>query len=315
MIAFGPIPSRRLGQSLGINNIPPKVCTYDCVYCQVGPTTDSVVQRRKFYTTEEIYKAVKQKVEEVKKAGGKIDYLSIVPDGEPTLDIHLADYIAALKPLGIKIAVISNSSLLWREEVRKDLMQADLVSLKIDGVEEASWRKVNRPHKELVLADILEGILAFAKMFRGEIITETMLVKGINDGEENLRRTAAFLKKLDPAVAYIGIATRPPSEKWVEAPDEETLVKAHQIYSENVKQVELLTGFSPDSFVAAGEDPAQNILDITSVHPMRESEVMDFLKDSGADKSLLEKLLREEKLVQIQHDGMSFYIRKLANTG
>ena len=146
MIAFGPVPSRRLGRSLGINNIPPKVCTFSCVYCQVGRTTKMQVGRSSFYEPEEILRVVQDKVERTRKVGEGIDYLTFVPDGEPTLDINLGREIDLLRPLGIKIGVISNASLIGREDVREELMRADWVSLKIDSTREKVWRRCDRPH-------------------------------------------------------------------------------------------------------------------------------------------------------------------------
>ena len=144
MIVFGPVPSRRLGRSLGINNIPPKMCTYSCVYCQLGRTMKMQVERSAFYRPEDILRGVQNKVEKAKEAGEPIDYLTFVPDGEPTLDVDLGREIELLRPLGIKIAVITNSSLMWRKDVREDLMRADWVSLKMDSAREAVWRRPGR---------------------------------------------------------------------------------------------------------------------------------------------------------------------------
>lgn len=312
MIAFGPIPSRRLGQSLGVNNIPPKHCSYNCIYCQVGPTSTAQkdVDRRAFFEPDEIFRAVQQKVEEVKASGGRIDYLSLVPDGEPTLDIHLGEIIDRLRPLKIKIAVFTNSSLLWREDVRNELARADCVSLKVDAVEERPWRIVNRPNPKLPLSDILEGVLTFSKTFKGRLLTETMLVKGVNDTEESLLATARFVGKLKPAVAYIGLPTRPPAETWAHSPDEETLNRAYQIFSEEVEKTECLTGFSEESFSASG-DVVRNLLNITAVHPMRESEALDLLKRGKVESEKLEELVVKEKLVKVIHEGQPFYMRKL----
>ena len=165
MISFGPVPSRRLGRSLGINNIPPKICTYSCVYCQVGKTVEKQVKRSHFYDPEEIYRDVRKKVEEAQKRGESIDYLTFVPDGEPTLDVNLARTIELLKPLGFKIAVITNGSLIWREDVRADLAKADWVSFKIDSTSEKTWRRINRPQRSMRLPAILSGMLEFADTY------------------------------------------------------------------------------------------------------------------------------------------------------
>ena len=311
MIAFGPIPSRRLGQSLGVNNIPPKSCSYDCVYCQVGPTAKAEIKRREFFDPKEIFAAVQQKVKETEAANAKIDYLSFVPDGEPTLDINLGRSIALLKPLKIKIAVFTNASLLWRADVRQELRKADLVSVKMDAVHRDCWEKINRPYAMLSLEKILNGILAFSKEFKGELISETMLVRGINDTAANLKATAEFIQKINPAMAYLAIPTRPPSETWVQSPDEQFISSAYQIFSAHLKNVECLVGFSPDSYTATG-DVIGSLLDITSVQPMRESAVLAFLEQGGKGKAQLDQLIHDDKLVKVIHDGQPFYIRKFS---
>ncbi|MBE9478850.1 MAG: radical SAM protein, partial [Chloroflexi bacterium] len=175
MIAFGPVPSRRLGRSLGINNIPPKICTYACVYCQLGRTLKMQVARQAFYGPEEVIGVVRDKVTSALDQDEAIDYLSFVPDGEPTLDLNLGVEISALRELGIRIAVISNASLIWREDVRAELMAADWVSLKVDAVRIPTWRQIDRPHGSLTLHAILDGIRTFAGDFKGDFVTETML--------------------------------------------------------------------------------------------------------------------------------------------
>ena len=183
-IVFGPIPSRRLGRSLGINNIPPKVCSYSCVYCQVGRTDTMTIKRKEFFSPAEIYSEVAKRVEQLKNANETIDYLSIVSEGEPTLDVNLGQLIKKLRKLDIDIAVITNSSLLWDEDVRSDLMNADLVSLKIDSVFPKIWKRIDRPHNTLDLHKIMEGIKSFAANYCGILLTETMLVKVTNDSVE-----------------------------------------------------------------------------------------------------------------------------------
>jgi wyosine [tRNA(Phe)-imidazoG37] synthetase (radical SAM superfamily) len=311
MIAFGPIPSRRLGQSLGINTIPLKNCSYDCVYCQVGPTSFDDFKRRRFYPPEKIFQAVEKRVQEVRSAGAQIDYLSIVPDGEPSLDINLGTIIQRLRSLNVKIAVISNSSLLWQDSVRKELALADLVSLKIDTVDQLSWRKINRPNPRLSLREILAGALAFSKTFQGTLITESMLVQGINDQEAALQATANYLGQLNPDTAYIAIPTRPPTEKKIQSPDESTLNLAYQLFNQQVRKAECLTGFSTDTFSASG-DVVENILNITAVHPIRESEVLNLLKRGNADAKKLEELVKQGQLVRVFHEGLPFYVRKYA---
>jgi wyosine [tRNA(Phe)-imidazoG37] synthetase (radical SAM superfamily) len=310
MIAFGPVPSRRLGYSLGINNIPPKHCTYDCVYCQVGPTTTKSAERREFYTPEAILAAVKRRVEEVKDAGGTIDYLTFVPDGEPTLDIHLGTEIELLRSLDIPIAVISNATLITGKEVREELALADTVSLKADSADQHTWEKINRPYAGLDLREIMDGAVQFAASFRGELITETMLVDGINSDKDSAEATAAYLEVLDPAVAYIAVPTRPPSEAWARPPELSVINQVFQVFSARLRAVELLLGYPEAEFTAAG-DIVSDILNVTAVHPMRETEALLLLARQGMGAEVLKGLVEKGELVRVMHGDLAFYIRKL----
>ena len=310
MIAFGPVPSRRLGRSLGVNNIPPKVCTYSCVYCQVGRTLKMQVERRTFYEPEKVLQDVQDKVERAKEAGEPIDYLTFVPDGEPTLDVHLGREIELLKPLGIKIAVISNASLIWREDVREELMKADWVSLKVDSPREEAWRRINRPHRALQLSSLLEGMLEFGKVYSGELVTETMLVEGVNDRDDHIGEVADFLARLRPSTAYLAIPTRPPAEKWVQPPDEETINRAYQILTERADRVEYLIGYEGNAFAFTG-NVEEDLLSITSVHPMREDAVNEFLTRAKADWPIVHRLIAQDQLVETEYEGRRFYMRRL----
>lgn len=311
MIIFGPIPSRRLGHSLGINNIPHKVCSFNCVYCQVGRTTDLAVERREFFPPQEVYDTVAERVQQLREAGTAVDYLSFVPDGEPTLDVQLGESIARLKPLGIPIAVFTNSTHLWDERVRRELAGADLVSVKVDAVEELAWKKVNRPNKHLSLAQTLQGVRQFAREYEGELITETMLVAGINDHESNLRATAEFIREIQPATAYIAIPTRPTAVGKAQAPDEHTHTRAYQVFSDRIDHVECLFGFSPEDFPLTGSDVVQEMLDIFTVHPMRESEAVAFLRKGGVGKEKLDELVKNGTLVRVRQGDQFFYALKL----
>jgi wyosine [tRNA(Phe)-imidazoG37] synthetase (radical SAM superfamily) len=309
MITFGPVPSRRLGRSLGINNIPPKLCSYSCVYCQVGRTLNIQVERRAFYEPEKILEEALDRVKKAKEIGEEIDYLTFVPDGEPTLDVNIGRTIELLKPLGIKIAVITNGSLIWREDVRDELMKADWVSLKVDSTIEKIWRKTNRPHKSLQLDAILDGMLEFKKTYHGELVTETMLAKGMNDGDENLIAVAGFLSRLQPVRAYLSIPTRPPAEKRVHSPDEEVINKAYQILSKQADQVEYLIGYEGDAFAFTG-NTEEDLLSITAVHPMREEAVKEFLLKAGANWSVVQQLVNQDRLIDTEYEGQKFYMRR-----
>ncbi len=309
LIVFGPVPSRRLGRSLGINNIPAKICSYSCAYCQVGRTLQLSAERHPYYPLQQIFDQVSEKVAEARELGLKIDYLTFVPDGEPTLDSNLGEEIEMLKPLGIKIAVISNASLIWDDLVREDLSKADWVSLKVDSLDERAWRRIDRPHKRLRLDAILQGIEDFARDYNGVLATETMLIAGINDDQASHQAIVEFLEGVDPDVSYISVPIRPPAESWVQMPSPESLCRSHQIFSQRLKKVELLVGYEGDSFDFTG-DAKEDILAIASVHPMREGALRGFLEKSKDSWDIIEELVEKKELVRTEYQGNSFYLRR-----
>ena len=311
MIVFGPVPSRRLGRSLGINNIPAKVCSYSCVYCQLGRTIKTSIERRAFYDPEQIFKNVKERIGEAKAKDEKIDYLTFVPDGEPTLDANLGREMELLKALNRPIAILTNASLLWRADVKEDLLKADLVSVKIDAVSEKNWRKINRPHKSLKIDEILNGIIEFSGEFKGKLITETMLIDGLDYSDE-LEKTADFLSKIRPHKAYVAVPTRPPAERWVKPADERVINRAFQLFSRKLGDdvVEYLIGYEGNAFASTGNFE-EDLLSITSVHPMREEGVEELLKKANASWGVVKNLLDKGKLVELEYEDHKYYMRKL----
>ncbi len=311
MIIFGPVPSRRLGRSLGINNIPPKNCTYSCIYCQLGRTKKMTSKRQNFYTSDTIIREVEKKITQAQNQGEKIDYVTFVSDGEPTLDINLGETIEKLKQFQINIAVITNSSLMWREEVRESLQQADWVSVKIDSVLEHTWRRINRPEKSLSLHFILEGISEFSYRFQGRLVTETMLVREINDNQESIQKTADFIARLAPSACYISIPIRPPAENWVKQPKEKALINAHQIFSNKVDSTELLIGYEGNAFASTG-NIQKDLLSITAVHPMRRDAVERTLDKTNGTWNDVLVLIKKGLIVETEYQGKFFYSRKLS---
>ncbi|MEJ2621756.1 MAG: radical SAM protein [Candidatus Thiodiazotropha sp.] len=310
MITFGPVPSRRLGRSLGINNIPPKSCTYSCVYCQVGPTHHREVEPRTFYIPEQILSEIEASVEVATQAGQSIDYLTFVPDGEPTLDENLGRTIELLRPLGLKIAVISNASLIWREDVRERLAGADWLSLKVDSTDENLWRRINQPHPSLQLQKILKGIQLVAETYQGELTTETMLVNGINDGDVAIAEVSKYLEQLNPGKAYLAAPIRPAAEVGIHPPTEEKINRAFQMLRKRVSQAEYLIGYEGNAFASTG-NVVDDLLSITSVHPLREEAVMALLKKTGNDWSIVKALINEDRLKEAEYEGKRFYVRVL----
>jgi wyosine [tRNA(Phe)-imidazoG37] synthetase (radical SAM superfamily) len=309
MIAFGPVPSRRLGQSIGINNIPPKICTYSCIYCQLGRTHTLQITRKPFYTPQEIVTVVKQKIQGAKEKKEAIDYLTFVADGEPTLDSNLGEEIELLKTLGIKIAVITNSSLLWEKDVRDQLSTADWVSLKIDMVDHDIWKNMNKPHESLRFERVLDGISEFSLSFKGDLTTETMFIQNVNDQIRIIEETADFIAGLHPKKSYLSIPIRPPAETWVKPASESNLNIAYQIFTKRGIDAEYLIGYEGNTFGYTG-DIEEDLLSIASVHPIRKDGIIELLKKADKDWSIIEKLLHEDKLMEIEYNKKKFYVRK-----
>lgn len=308
MIAFGPVPSRRLGFSLGINNIQtPKTCSYECVYCQLGMTSGKTIIPSAQYDPDTLVKAVK---DHLKKLSGSEhpDYLTFVSQGEPTLDNRLGTSIDRLKVFGIPVAVITNASLLDRIDVREQLMQADWVSLKIDTLDERIWKKINRPCSQLSLHKILEGICLFTSRYTGKLHTETMLIKDLNDSTRSLEKTAAFIAGLNPATAYISIPTRPPAKSGTCAADASKLTEAWEIFESYDIKTELLAGFEGTHTGYTG-NAWDDILNITAVHPLRNDTLKELLQNDKAEMSVVTSLLKQRLLKKVSYQGNTYYTR------
>ena len=211
--------------------------------------------------------------------------------------------------MGIKIAVITNASLIWYEDVQEDLQKADWVCLKVDSVTYDIWHRINKPHKKIELDNILKGMLGFAESFQGELTTETMLVKGINDSEQEVSKIAAFLAKLKPAKSYLAVPTRPPAAR-IEPATEQTLITAYQILSSKLDRIEYLIGYEGNTFTSTG-NAVDDLLSITAVHPMREDAVAELLEKDNVGWSTINDLIVSGNLISLDYQGKKFYMRKL----
>ena len=309
MISFGPIPSRRLGKSLGINNIPSaKKCSYSCIYCQVGITRKLSLTRKKFFEPEVIFTEVQKHLASLKEADTP-DYLTFVANGEPTLDIHLGKSIEKLKQFNIPIAVITNASLLVDQQVRNDLKLADWVSVKVDANNEDTWKAINRPFGSLNFKKHVDGLFQFSTEYKGKLVTETMLVQGINDSATILNQTAGLISQLKPSVAYLSIPTRPPALSWVKPPDGIAINEAYQIFSDEGLNTELILGFEGTNTGYTG-NAMEDIINICAVHPIREDTMKELLRKNNADPTILTTLIHGKYIQQVEYGSNSFYIRK-----
>ena len=277
---FGPVPSRRLGQSLGIDPVPLKTCNWNCVYCQLGRTQNFVTARQSFFEVEEVFEQVKEALRSHQPNG--IDWITFVGSGETTLHSGLGEMIAGVKGLSdIPVAVITNGSLLYQPQVRAELILADAVLPTLDAGNPTLYRRINRPHPEFTFERLVHGLIDFRKEYKNQLWVEVMLVQSLNDSAESLEEIKGWLDKINPDEVHIVQPTRPPVEIWVRPPDEETLLRAQAILGD-VATVVLPAQGSFD--LGSEKNLIDAILGIITRHPMRETELMESLYDWSASE-------------------------------
>lgn len=206
---YGPVPSRRLGRSLGIDLVPYKTCTYDCVYCQLGRTTNKTLELKEYIAVEEVLDELERKL----AAGDIPDYVSLAGSGEPTLNNGIGDLIRKIKGLtDIPVAVLTNGSLLWMSAIQDALLAADLVLPSLDAGDEHLFRYINRPHRDVSFERMVDGIAAFTKRFPGEVRLEVLLLAGVTGISSEVKKIAALVKRIAPARVQLNTVSRPPAE-------------------------------------------------------------------------------------------------------
>ena len=298
---FGPVPSRRLGRSLGVSPIIKKACNYSCIYCQLGRTDKMTNTRKKFFEVDEILNEFKEYL----KDDDKFDIVSLVGEGEPTLYSELGELIKGIKALTDKpVAVITNSALMVDESVRRDLMEADIVLPSLDSYDEESWHKIDRPHGRLVYNEVFDGLVKFTKEFKGQIFMELMLMDGINDSNECLGKFKELFAQLDYDKLYINTPVRPPAEDYALISSKERINYA----------CELLGGISIDALASGGffseiKDDYEAILSIIARHPMNQYEIAGFLDSRNVQNKdeLFERLNNDENIEPTEYKGFITY--------
>ena len=301
---YGPVPSRRLGRSLGVNPIPSKTCNYSCVYCQLGRAKHSSNERQRFFPPDDI---IGELEEALSIHGDRLDYVTFVGEGEPSLCSDLGSLIAAAKQLRpVPVAAVTNGSLLCRPDVRQELADCDVVMPSLDAADEHTFRRINRPNREVHLEEVVEGLREFRAAYSGKLLIEVMLVKGLNDQEAQLGRLRERLESLHPDEVSINVPVRPPAEAWVQVPDEESLRRAQEL----LQQAARIDRPEQGSFGTEGQEtPLQAIEMIVRRHPMRLEQIGQTL-GKPADEDLvatLATLVEVGKLRAVNYRGTVFY--------
>ncbi len=258
---FGPVPSRRLGFSLGVDLVPFKVCSLDCVYCQLGKTTRKTVARKEYVPSAKILSELK----EVLTGSKTIDYITLSGSGEPTLNSMTGEIIRGIKKMtAIPVAVLTNATLLTDETLRKELLPADLVVPSLDGATQDVFEKVNRPCASLKIEEIIKGIIDFKKTYKGKMWLEIMLVKDINESEDELNALKSAVERIKPDRIQLNTPVRPPCELWVKTLSASKLIKIKKFFG---NKCEIIADFNRRGHKAYLKDVEEEILTLLSRRP------------------------------------------------
>ncbi len=277
---YGPVPSRRLGQSLGVDPIPFKTCNYNCVYCQLGRTAPLTKERRDFFPPEDILAELKAALATHKP--GEIDYITFVGQGEPLLCASLGRLLRGVKTMtDIPVALITNGSLLFKPEVWEEAGAADVVMPNVDAADERTFHRVNQAWRGLHIAEIIDGLVSFRETFKGQLWVEVMLVKDLNDSEEALTHISRALNRIRPDQVHLNVPIRPPAASRAKPPDNEGFIRAMAILGETVPIITPAEG----AFELAENMPlADAIIEIIRRHPMQEENLLEALRRFGPDR-------------------------------
>ncbi len=299
---YGPVPSRRLGFSLGIDIIPPKTCSFDCIYCQLGRTKKKTVLRQVFFSSQEILQSIRAAL----RSGRRIDFITFSGSGEPTLNRLIRKLIREIKKLTpIPVAVLTNSSLLSQKAVRKSLIEADVVIPSLDAATARTFRKVNRPEPSLKIEAIIEGLENFRREFKGQVWLEVMLVKGINDSPADIEALKRAIARIKPDRVQLNTVVRPPAEMWARPLSRPDLKAIRERLG---GQTEVVADFRKKPQSEAASSLKKDVLSLVARRPATVKDIAAALgsKETEVGRQL-RGLLRAGKIRIIRHKGRNFY--------
>jgi wyosine [tRNA(Phe)-imidazoG37] synthetase (radical SAM superfamily) len=299
---YGPVPSRRLGRSLGIDLVPHKICTYDCIYCQIGDTTEKTLVRKEYVPVREIIEEVERFL---KEGAPSVDHLSLSGSGEPTLHSQIRSVIEGIKEItSIPVAVITNGSLLSEEEVRQDLLRADIVLPSLDAVSSDVFMRINRPRPGFSVEKVIEGLVEFRKVYKGQIWLEILFCKGINDGKEELLRMKKVVDRIQPDLIHLNTVVRPPFEKWVVPLGQKEMEEIRAFFG---KSASIISEFDRHPSMVLEMNIKEEILKILKRRPL---SLSDLSKGMGIPQNELDRHIKplvEEGKIQSRLFGDSVY--------
>jgi wyosine [tRNA(Phe)-imidazoG37] synthetase (radical SAM superfamily) len=299
---FGPVPSRRLGLSLGVDLVPLKTCSYDCLYCQVGRTTRLIAEPASLVPLEAVMRELKQSLERITP-----DVVTFSGSGEPTLHSGIGEAVALVKRWrDLRVAVLTNGSLLWREEVRAGLLAADVIMPTLTTVNEDTYRKIHRPHPELHLARVIQGIGSLRKDYRGELDVEVVLLAGVNDSDEELAGLKKVLMDIGPDRIQLNTVVRPPADVRALSLDREKMEEVKTFFGE---KAEVIAFTPPRQRSRHDESLTSAVIEMARRRPVRAADVAQALGLSAEEvKPLIKGLVVKGHLRSQAYLGDTYYL-------
>ena len=299
---FGPVPSRRLGRSLGVDLVPMKTCSLDCIYCQLGRTTNLTVERKEYVPVEDVLADFRKWFAQ----GAAADYVTLSGSGEPMLHSLMGEILRGIQATThIPVALLTNGTLLWDSEVREESCAADLIIPSLDAATPEGLQRVNRPHSSLDVTTVIDGLISAKRECHGEMWLEVMLVAGVNDSPDELAALRAAIDSIQPDRTQINTPVRPAPGRHSQALESETLVRAREALgptAEIIAPSELLV---QDSHTAAGVD------DVLGLLRRRPCTLDDIAHGLGMHPNEVSKyvwaLLNGEQIASTEHDGGVYY--------
>jgi wyosine [tRNA(Phe)-imidazoG37] synthetase (radical SAM superfamily) len=299
---YGPVPSRRLGRSLGVDLVPHKICTYDCIYCQIGETTRRTLLRGNYLSREEVLEEIRLFLSEEEAL---VDYFSVTGSGEPTLHSEIGKVIEEIKKTSsIPVAVITNGSLIYDPEVRKDLLAADVVLPSMDAVSPEIFNKINRPVPGFPVQKMMDGLVEFREIFNGQIWLEILFCKGVNDTREELHRMKKAVGLIRPDLIHLNTVVRPPSEAWALPLGQKEMEEIRDFFGEKAS---IISEFNRHIPPARERDVKEEILRILKRRPL---SLLDLSEGMGISQHEIEQdigLLLNEGRIKSRIFGDTVY--------
>ncbi|MBA7602230.1 GTP 3',8-cyclase [subsurface metagenome] len=294
---YGPVPSRRLERSLGVDIVPFKVCTLDCIYCQLGKTSKKTLQRKEYVSAEEVLTELKRKLAE----GLQADFITISGSGEPTLNSQLGEIVAGIKDLTeIPVAILTNGTLLYKKDVRLDCAKADVVLPSLDAGDEPTFRKINRPHADISIEKLISGLGSFRNEFAGQIWLEVFLVEAVNTDAAAIAKISEAIERIQPDKIHLNTAVRPTAERNVKRVDVE---KLNAIAVQLGQRCEVIADFTPQRYAEHMVSKAQDVLSVLKRRPCSLTDICSGLGISRNEALKYITHLRQQGLVHSEQKG------------